>query len=457
MHKIALVDGNSFYASCQMAFDPSLQDRPVVVLSNNDGCVVAANAQAKSLNQLLLQQQQGSFGAGGYAAAVPENMMFQPYFKVRSVLEAHNTAVFSSNYELYGDMSKRMHTITGRFANEQEIYSIDESFLRLKKIHGMDYRLWGLQLKQTVQQQIGIPVAVGIAMNKTLAKLANHLAKKEAEFENVFEIESPYSPEIQAYFKRLSIDKVWGLGKRLSHHLRSQGYETVAQLQKAPAGDIRKRYGVVVERTLRELNGEVCFQLQESPEPKKQIIASRSFGGPVYDLPTLERAVISHLSRALEKLRAQQSLCQSLTIFIRNNPFSSIEPFMNRHKSLVLVEPSDNLMFLSKLVRKMLASLYQEQVAWHKAGVVLGSIVPKQGYQPDLFLQNEDNEGALQASHEQQGLMKVIDQLNQRFGKHSLFVASAGSSKRNDWQMLRNAMSPRYTTQWHELPIAYAK
>lgn len=459
--KIALVDGNSFYASCQIAFDPSLQNRPVVVLSNNDGCVVAANAEAKSLNQLLLKKQQGSFGKGGYSSAVPESMMFQPFFKVRSVLEAHNTAVFSSNYELYGDMSKRMHTIIGRFADEQEIYSIDESFLRLKTPLEMECRLWGEQLKKTVQQEVGLPVAVGIAMNKTLAKLANHLAKMETEFGNVFEIASPSSHEVQVYLKKLSIDKVWGLGKRLSHHLRSQGYDTVAKFQKAPAGEIRKRYGVMVERILRELNGEVCFDLQETPEPKKQIIASRSFGGVVYDLPTLERALISHLSRALEKLRAQQSLCQNVSIFIRNNRFSPNEPFMNRQKSLVLVEPTDNLMFLSKWVRKILASLYQEQIAWHKAGVVLSAIVPRQGYQPDLFLQEkfvkDEEQGALQVSHEQQALMTVVDQLNRRFGRHSLFVASAGSNKHNDWQMLRNSMSPRYTTQWHELPIAYAK
>lgn len=453
MKKIALIDGNSFYASCQMAFDPSLTYRPVVVLSNNDGCVVAANAKAKRLNSLALQRC-GDFGSGGYTSAVPENMMFQPYFKVRSVLEAHDTAVFSSNYELYGDMSNRMHRIIGGFANEQEIYSIDESFLRFTQMGEEKNLAWGQTLKRTVQQHIGIPVAVGIAVNKTLAKLANHLAKKHVEFDNVYEISSPFDPCVQSLLRTLEVSKVWGIGQRLAYSLQSQGYQTVAQLQKAPAGEIRQRFGVVMERTLRELNGEVCFDLQQSPEDKKQMIASRSFGQPVYDLSTLERALLSHLTRALEKLRAQNSLCQQVTIFIRNNRFSGNEPFMNRHRTLVLVEPTDNVLVLAKPIRKLLAQIYQSQIAWHKAGVVLGEIIPKTGFQPDLFLGHERE---VKETDSQKKLMSIVDQLNQRYGKQSVFIASAGPKERNHWKMLRNCMSPRYTTHWKELPIAWAK
>jgi len=291
-------------------------------------------------------------------------------------------------------------------------------------------------------------------VNKTLAKLANHLAKKHAQFKNVYEIRCPFDAPVQAIFESVDIGKVWGIGKRLAASLQAQGYHTVAQLQKAPAGDIRRRYGVVVERTLRELNGEVCFDLQQAPEDKKQMIASRSFGQPVYDLSTLERAVLSHLTRVLQTLRAQNSLCRMVTIFIRNNRFSSREPFLDRRRTLVLVEPTDNLLYLAKSVRQLLAELYQSQVAWHKAGVILGEIIPKAGYQPDLFAPQNSTS---QQTTKQQKMLSVIDQLNQRYGKQSLFIASAGPKHGNNWQMLRQRMSPRYTTHWQELPIAWAK
>lgn len=448
--KYALVDGNSFYASCEMAFDPQLNNRPVVVLSNNDGCVVAANQQAKTLAQQVIAQQ-GSLGAGGYRAAHPQDMMFQPYFKVRAFLERANTAVFSSNYELYGDMSQRMHSITASFAQQQEIYSIDESFLKLPEIQ-TTAGVWGSQLKQAVFQQIGIPVAVGIAVNKTLAKLANHIAKQDPQLQGVFEIEGLDDSQLLRRLSVLPVGKIWGIGKRLAKRLTEEGFVSVADLQKAPAGNIRKRYGVVVERTVRELNGEHCFGFCESPDKKKQIIASRSFGQPVYDLPTLERAVISHLNRALVKLRAQESQCQIVSLFIRSNRFSAFEPFFEASRVLVLTEPSDNGLFLSAKVRQLLKQMYQPEVAFHKAGVALSGIVQRQHYQPDLFCTQAEKETMRQTQMQQ-----VMDQLNQKMGKNTLFIAAAGSSKHNAWQMSRNLMSPRYTTQWHELPIAYAR
>lgn len=449
--RFALIDGNSFYASCQMAFDPSLANRPVVVLSNNDGCIVAANARAKQLNEELIQSV-GDLGRGGYAAAVTDNMMFQPYFKVKWLLERYQTAVFSSNYELYGDMSQRMHAIIGEFSPQQEIYSIDESFLRLDSLPDQNWLLWGQNLKQTVRQQIGIPVAVGIGPTKTLAKLANHLAKKEERFNGVFAIENLHDAEFVSYLQAMPIQKVWGIGKRLAERLRADGLETVYQFQKASPAAIRKAYGVTLERTFRELNGEVCFQFQEAPGDKKQIINSRSFGQPVTDLKTMERAVISHLSRALEKLRRQNSLCQAVTVFIRSNPFKENRPFYSHHKTLVLLEPSDNSLFLAKKLREALASIWRPGVEFHKAGVILGEILPKGAYQPDLFWQNGDSENS-----RQQALVKLMDQVNRSQGKETLFVASAGSRRRNGWQMLRNRMSPRYSTQWHELPKASAK
>jgi len=427
-----------------------------VVLSNIDGCVVAANALAKSLNSELLAAANGDLGAGGFAGAMPDNMMFQPYFKVKWLLDKHQAAVFSSNYELYADMSQRMHNIIGGFSPHQEVYSIDESFLGLQGLEVDDWHRWGWQIKQSVDKQIGVPVAVGIGPTKTLAKLANHLAKNHssvnANWEGVYVIEHWQAASFIAQLKKLPIQKVWGIGKRLAKRLQRDGLETVWQFQQTSGVRLRRTYGVMMERTWRELHGEVCFQLYESPDAKQQIIASRSFGQLVMELSVLQRAVVSHLSRALEKLRHQRSLCQAITVSIRSNPFSATQPFYHHKQTIVLTEPTDNDLFLAKQVRALVAQIWQPEVEYHKAGVVLGGITPSNSFQLDLFSQSQSY-----ATQRQQSLMTLMDQVNRQQGAKTLFVAAAGSPKNNQWQMLRNKMSPRYTTNWHELAVAHAK
>lgn len=445
-HLFALVDGNSFYASCEIAFQPQLAKRPVVVLSNNDGCIVAANAVAKSLGEQWMQQR-GSLGSGGYRSAVPTNMMFQPYFKIKPLLERHQAAVFSSNYELYADMSSRMHRIVGRFASRQEIYSIDESFLDLTGMSHLDLTAYGLQIKQSVQQGIGIPVAVGIASTKTLAKLANHLAKKQLSHQGVFDL-TQFKPEtLNTLLAQVGIEKIWGIGQQLAKQLKQDNIQTVYDLKLANAKRIRKRYGVVVERTLRELNGESCLAMETVRANKKQIISSRSFGVAVQHYEAMESAVVNYVCRAAEKLRQQQSVCNFVTVWISTNPFDAKRPVYRNQQTLGLIYPSDNSSLLSKLVKRALKQIWVAGLHYQKAGVVLSEIAPKGALQEDIFAPNPTYSG----NPKQAKLMALMDQLNLTAGKNTLFLAAAGMPDKQGWHMKRNLMSPRYTTRWNEL------
>lgn len=440
----ALVDGNSFYASCQIAFDPSLQNRPVVVLSNNDGCVVAANKIAKALNQELLAKV-GHLGSGGYHAARPTNMMFQPYFKVKWVLDKHNAAVFSSNYELYGDMSNRMHNILGEMAPRQEVYSIDESFLELTGIRD-NLTAYGQRIKQRVQQDIGIPVAVGIGHSKTLAKLANHLAKQSSAYDGVLDLTTLPNAALDALLHRIDIGNIWGIGKALEGRLKKDGIHTAKALKYADIKTIRKKYSIVVERTVRELNGESCLSLETVAADKKQIISSRSFGHALSDYDLVEQAVVNYTMRAAEKLRRQHSVCQYLSVFIRTNPFQDIAQYRQSY-TISLIYPSDNSILLSKLSRRALRKIWQPQFAYHKAGVILSEVSPKGALQTDLFAENPMYSG----NPKQDALMQVMDQLNRNYGRSRIFLGAQGIPEKNQWQMKRNLMSPRYTTRWEEL------
>lgn len=445
----ALVDGNSFYASCQIAFQPKLENRPVVVLSNNDGCIVAANKIAKNLNQELMAKV-GNLGSGGYHAATPKSMMFQPYFKVKWLLNKHRAAVFSSNYELYGDLSNRMHSITGSFAVRQEIYSIDESFLDFT---GMDQRYdlktYAHKMKRKVKQDIGIPVAVGIGHSKTLAKLANHLAKKVEQFDNVLDLTAQSKGLTDLLLKKVEVGDVWGIGKRLSAQLIAEGIQTAKDLKNANIKRIRKRYGVVVERTVRELNGESCLAFEEVLQNKKQIISSRSFGKLVIDYQLMQQAVTSYAVRAAEKLRRQNSVCQYITVTIQTNPFKQELPQYRNSYTLPLIYASDNSILLVKLAKRALNKIWRPGYHYQKAGVMLSDITLKGPIQEDIFAPNPTYSG----NDKQDRLMSVMDQINQLNGKNTLFLATQGIQQKSQWQMNRNLMSPRYTSRWDELLV----
>lgn len=439
----ALIDGNNFYASCQMAFDPSLWHRPVVVLSNNDGCIVSANHLAKALDSQL----SGPLGSGGYYAARGDSMIFQPYFKVKDLLKRHNTAVFSSNYELYADMSMRMHTVIGQFSDAQEIYSIDESFLNLSghEAHE-DLTELGWSIKHTVFQWLCLPVAVGIAPTKTLAKLANHLAKKQAEYDGVLNLNDLSEHAKDQWFKQLDVGKIWGVGKRLSARLKADGLHTVYDLKNAAIAPMRKKYSVQMERTIRELNGEAC--LQDAPVNHSQIISSRSFGTPVEHYTHLEQAFIFHASNAARKLRKKHHFCQMLTVYAHTDKHQLNLPQYFPHRTVSLPYPTQNSVYLAKQARNALQAIWQDGYRFKKAGVILSELSPVSPVQQNFL--SEDFESAL--GEKGRRLMQLTDELNQKMGKHTLYLSSEGLRDKSQWQMRRDNMSFRYTTRWNELP-----
>lgn len=446
MAVFALVDGNSFYVSCQMAFEPALKNKPAVVLSNNDGCVVAANAKAKEIDRLL-KQQKTQFGPGGYHAARPESIMFQPYFKVKRYLDQIHAVVFSSNYELYADMSSRMHSILSGFAVQQEIYSIDESFLDLSGMSLSDFTLYGQEMKRTVMQSLGLPVAVGFGSSRTLAKLANHLAKKQAAYQEVLDLTVLSESSLNGLLKKVAIRDVWGIGKALSAKLEAQGVLTAYDLKMSDLKLIRKRYSITAERIVRELRGESCLSLGQLTTSDRQIISSRSFGQPVTDYFEMEQAVSTYIVRAAEKLRAQQKVCQFVSVSIRTSPFQNRERYYQNAQTLPLIYPSDSSVLLIKLAKRALKSIWRSGCAYQKAGVTLSGVAEKGAVQIDCFAPNPQ----YSANHKSDRLMQVMDSLNHSMGKGTVQLAAEGHKNDQAWQMKRSKMSKRYTTRWDEL------
>jgi DNA polymerase V len=443
MPVFALVDANSFYASCEIAFNPKLENRPVVVLSNNDGCIVAANKIAKDLAKRYPMQ----FGAGGYQAAKPTSMMFQPYFKVQGLLKRFNTAVFSSNYELYGDMSARMHRLLGEFAARQEIYSIDESFLDLSGMHRWNLTDYGHTIKHTIKQGLGLPVAVGIGPSKTLAKLANHLAKKVEGYHGVLDLTALPESLLNTLLKQVEVGDVWGVGRKLSTRLMAMGVHTAYDLKTANVKTLRKQFSVVMERTVMELNGHSCLSLEDVVPNKQQIISSRSFGQPVTDYAHLQQAVASYTARAAEKLRKQHSTCQYLSVHIRTNPFKATESYYANHTTYGLVYPTDSTLLLVKMAKRALKKIYAPGLAYHKAAITLSDIQPKGPLQLDVFAPNPH----YSANPKSDALMKTLDHINHTMGRGTLQLGAEGLTQKRHWQMRRNRCSPRYTTRIDEV------
>ena len=303
-HRFALVDCNNFYASCEKLFAPKLAGRPVVVLSNNDGCVVARSAEAKAI---------------GIAMGVP-------WFKIAATAESQGVVALSSNYALYADMSNRVVEVLSAFTPDLEVYSIDESFLDLSGFRHLDLVTYACQIRKRVARWVGLPVCVGIGPTKTLAKLANHFAKKRPSFEGVCDLMSLDEPTRAHLFSETPVDEVWGVGRRIATQLSEMGIETVEALRRSDPVWIREQFSVVLSRTVRELNGASCLSLEAVTPPKQQIMASRSFGSLVVDIEDLREALAHHVSRAAEKLRSQSDEAGALTVMIRTNPFKPAEP-----------------------------------------------------------------------------------------------------------------------------------
>lgn len=419
----ALVDCNNFYVSCERLFRPDLAQRPVVVLSNNDGCVVARSQEAKAL---------------GIKMGVP-------VFQVQTLLKAHRVVVFSSNYALYAELSQRVMSTLEQLAPAVEVYSIDEAFLDIRGIAACnDLTQWGQTVRQTIVQWVGLPVCVGIAPTKTLAKLANHAAKQYRATAGVVDLSARQRQE--RLMARLSVAEVWGVGRRLSTHLQALNIHTALDLAHADSKWLRRRFNVVLERTIDELNGVSCLSLEHDIPAKQQIISSRSFSRPITQYSALQEAVASYLSRAMEKLRQEQRMMRTLQVFIRTSPFRTQEPYYGNAATGRLAEPTADTRVAMKLAMQLLKSLWREGYGYAKAGVMLGDFYEHSGWQPDLL---HTAEQAPQYARRSQALMRTIDQINATQGSSITF---ARQGIQQGWQMKRMRLSPHYLSRWADLP-----
>ena len=427
----ALVDANSFYTACETVFRPDLRERPVVVLSNNDGCIIAANRRAKSLGDIL----------------------YRPYYQLEKMLAEQGTAVFSSNYELYGDLSQRMHHLLGSFSTKQEIYSIDESFLDMGDMRHYNLNRFGQEIKRSVMKQLGLPVAVGMGKTRTLAKAANHLAKKITPLAGVLSISDMPENKQNQLLSRMPVANVWGVGRRWARRLNALGIETALHLKQCSPEYIRQQFNVVLERTVYELNGIACQELELIPADKQEIICSRSFNRPIRDYSDMQQAIARYTARAAEKLRQQQGQCKQLSVGIYTNPFKQHGAQYSCWKSISLIHPSHHSGHLIERAKHCLHKIWKQGYEYKKAFVMLSDISKAGTLQYDLFAQKP----AYSNNDKTDALMEVLDKINTRMGRGSCRMASEGLDNQCSWPMQRHKQSPRYSTCWNELATAYIR
>jgi DNA polymerase V len=437
---IVLIDGNNFYASCEAVLDPGVIGRPLVVLSNNDGCIVSRSAEARALG-------------------IP---MGAPYFQVQRQLQQHQVIVRSSNYGLYADMSQRLMATLEPWVEELEVYSIDEAFGRLRRPPaqagerdnlgggraGPDLTAWGLALRQRVRRDLGLPVAIGIAPTKVLAKLANRIAKQDPQYrqQGVFDLAAVADPD--PWLEAVAIEEVWGIGRQLSRWCRLRGIANARQLRDMPPGELRRRCGVVGLRLQLELRGSSCLPLVEAAPAKQETCVSRSFSTPITTRAELREAVATYLSRAAEKLRRQQQRAGAITVFVRSSPFDGTA-FYSNAATVVLPLASQDTAVLLKAALPLTDQLFRPHKPLRKAGVLL------QGLQPETLLQHHLL--APLSTEEQarrEALMAAVDGLNRRFGRGTLQWAACGLSPA--WTMRRSRLSRAATTRLSDVPVVRA-
>lgn len=368
--------------------------------------------------------------------------MGQPWFQLKDLARKHGIVAYSSNYALYADMSNRVMSLLSSLSPQQEIYSIDECFLDLTGFHTKNMTLYGQHIRQRVKQWTGLPVCVGIGATKTLAKLANHIAKKYPEWNGVCDLSSLSLQQQEDWFSQIAAGEIWGIGKRLAPKLHDRGIKTVLDLKRASPSRMRSSFSVVMEKIIREVNGTSCIELEEISPARKQIVSSRSFGIPVSDLASLEESVSLYISRAAEKLRRQQSYAGSVYITIRTSPFNAKARYYANSLTVPLPAPTDDTMQLTKIALWGLRKIYRSGYCYQKAGVMLSELVSAGHRQADLF-------GSAVIENKSCKLMAVIDQINARMGKSTLKLASEGF--RQPWKMKQGNRSPSYTTRWNEL------
>ncbi|QET25281.1 Y-family DNA polymerase [Klebsiella variicola] len=417
----ALCDVNSFYASCETVFRPDLKGRPVVVLSNNDGCVIARSAEAK-----------------------PFVKMGEPYFKQKDMFRRHGIIAFSSNYELYADMSNRVMTTLEELSPRCEIYSIDEAFCDLTGVRNCrDLTDFGREIRETVLRRTHLTVGVGIAQTKTLAKLANHAAKQwQRQTGGVVDLSN--LERQRKLMSLLPVNEVWGVGRRISKKLESMGIDTVLKLADTDIRFIRKHFNVVLERTVRELRGEPCLGLEEFAPVKQEIVCSRSFGGRITEYYEMRQAICSYASRAAEKLRGEHQYCRFISAFVKTSPFALNEPYYGNSATVKLLTPTQDSRDIITAATKCLDAIWRDGHRYQKAGVMLGDFYSQGVAQLNLFDDNAPRQNS-------ERLMEVLDHLNAKDGRGTLYFAGQGIQ--TAWQMKREMLSPRYTTRFSDLPV----
>ncbi|HHB7428086.1 TPA: Y-family DNA polymerase [Klebsiella pneumoniae] len=415
----ALVDVNSFYASCETIFRPDLQGWPVVVLSNNDGCIIARSTEAKKLGI----------------------KMGDPYFKCKDYFRQQGVVCFSSNYELYADMSNRVMTTLEEMCPRVEIYSIDEAFCDLTGVRNCRVlEEFGRELKDTVYRNTRLPVGVGIAQTKTLAKLANHAAKTWKATGGVVDLSNVERQ--RKLMALLPVDEVWGVGRRISKKLEAMGIKTVLQLADTDIRFIRKHFNVVLERTVRELRGEPCLGLEEFAPVKQEIVCSRSFGQRISTYEEMRQAICLYASRAAEKLRGEHQYCRFISAFVKTSPFALNEPYYGNSTSVKLLTPTQDSRDIITAATKCLDAIWRVGHRYQKAGVMLGDFYSQGVAQLNLFDDNAPRKNS-------EKLMEVLDHLNAKDGRGTLYFAGQGIQIA--WQMKREMLSPRYTTRYTDL------
>lgn len=410
---LALIDCNNFYVSCERVFDPHLRGKPVVVLSSNDGIVVARSKEAKQLGIPM-------------GAAV---------FEYKDIIQNYGVIKLSSNYTLYGDMSHRVMSTLERFSPEIQIYSIDEAFLDIEASDPVDFCR---EIQRTVLKHTGIEISVGIGPTKTLAKVANDIAKKNSK--NMCSLQSLATQE--EALEKLPVEDVWGIGRRLSNFLHRQNIHTAGDFKNADDNWIRKNLSVVGLRMAWELRGIACMTIDETPTPKKSITCSRSFSTNVSSLEELSEALATFTSRAAEKLREQESLASYLDVFLMTNRFQESSYYANQMQ-VVLPQPTNYTPQLIQFAKEGLKRIYREGFNYKKTGVTLGGLVPKSGYQMDLFAENS------MQNEKEQTLIELMDQLNSHYGRTVIKTAAEGIEQ--PWKSKRDICTPHYTTSWDEL------
>lgn len=430
----ALADGNNFYVSCERVFRPSLNGRPVVVLSNNDGCAIARSNEAKDLGIKM--------GA--------------PWFKIRHLQDEEGLVSLSANFALYGDMSDRMMTLLGGLGHRQEVYSIDECFVELSGIRG-DLVERSRKMRTLIYQGIGIPVSIGLGPTKTLSKLANHIAKTAerkpgsypGHLAQVCHLGAMQREELDAVLAATEVGEVWGVGPRISRQLQEDGIQTVRDLVRLDPATVRRRWSVVLERTVRELQGTPCIGFEEEPPAKQEIACTRSFGHPVLALEELEEAVSNFASRAAEKLRKQGGHAAKVLTFIRTSPFRSDKQY-SRSVLVPLRRPTSDTAHIAQAALAGLRDIYVPGYKYAKAGVMLLELAPADVEQHELKL--EEDEGG-----DRSQLMTALDRLNRRYGRGTVTLGSSGAGEpARNWVMKQERRTPRYTTRIDEIAVAKA-